>query len=460
MNYLPDAAPPGRPDLHRARRPHHRPGPDGRRWIVHVQPLGVGRDGEFHAPPFSVTVDLVVLAAGTVGTTGILLRSEGRGTGPVGPSRSPLHRQRRRAGIRRAATHGGAGARCGSSEAPVRSIPPVRASPPPSTAARSRCRRGAHRGRRDPRTVGRGGGGRSGDPVRRRSPGWSSTGGSGSGRWSAWSPAGTGGRPSTSRPSCSWVATTTRAGWSCVTGMSAPSGPTPPSATTTGRATAILGPRRPPTARGPTWGDPLSSRLLHDSLITVHPLGGCVMAERSEDGVVDHRGRPFDGPTGEGGPRRAGGGRRVDRPRGARRQSPLDHLGAGRTGHGGPLCRAGLAGGAPVDADTTGGTPSGTRHRRPAVHRADVRLVVGGICAPADGSSEQPISAAPDGTKQQEAGEPPRCPSSSQIRATTSCQVDAEPRTPMEAVGTVVAPRHSRGTAHRARWALRAVGGR
>lgn len=43
----------------------------------------------------------------------------------------------------------------------------------------------------------------------------------------------------------------------------------------------------------PTW-----NKLLGHDLVTVHPLGGCVMAERAENGVVDHAGRVFAGTTG------------------------------------------------------------------------------------------------------------------------------------------------------------------
>jgi len=46
--------------------------------------------------------------------------------------------------------------------------------------------------------------------------------------------------------------------------------------------------------RNPVW----SGALGHD-LITVHPLGGCVMADRAEHGVVDDRGRVFAGSTGD-----------------------------------------------------------------------------------------------------------------------------------------------------------------
>jgi cholesterol oxidase len=40
--------------------------------------------------------------------------------------------------------------------------------------------------------------------------------------------------------------------------------------------------------------DPLSTRFLHNRLITVHPIGGCVMADDRTQGVVDDRGRVFD----------------------------------------------------------------------------------------------------------------------------------------------------------------------
>ena len=39
--------------------------------------------------------------------------------------------------------------------------------------------------------------------------------------------------------------------------------------------------------------NPLWSKLLHNSLLTVHPLGGCVMGESAEQGVVNHKGQVF-----------------------------------------------------------------------------------------------------------------------------------------------------------------------
>jgi cholesterol oxidase len=45
--------------------------------------------------------------------------------------------------------------------------------------------------------------------------------------------------------------------------------------------------------------NPISSRLF-DSLISVHPLGGCVMGDAAEGGVVNDRGQVFSGTTGSG----------------------------------------------------------------------------------------------------------------------------------------------------------------
>ena len=44
--------------------------------------------------------------------------------------------------------------------------------------------------------------------------------------------------------------------------------------------------------------NPLWNAILHHNLVTVHPLGGCVMAETAESGVVDDRGRVFAGGSG------------------------------------------------------------------------------------------------------------------------------------------------------------------
>jgi cholesterol oxidase len=57
--------------------------------------------------------------------------------------------------------------------------------------------------------------------------------------------------------------------------------------------------RRATEALGGTFvRNPLWSRLTGHELLCTHPLGGCVMAERAEEGVVDHEGRVFAGPSG------------------------------------------------------------------------------------------------------------------------------------------------------------------
>ncbi len=45
--------------------------------------------------------------------------------------------------------------------------------------------------------------------------------------------------------------------------------------------------------RSPAW-----TKLLNYDLVTVHPLGGCVMADRAETGVVNHRGQVYAGQSG------------------------------------------------------------------------------------------------------------------------------------------------------------------
>lgn len=60
---------------------------------------------------------------------------------------------------------------------------------------------------------------------------------------------------------------------------------------TLAQATAALG-------GGVEVPDPIWTPELGDKLITVHPLGGCIMADRAEAGVVDHAGRVFSGASG------------------------------------------------------------------------------------------------------------------------------------------------------------------
>ncbi|MDQ4104646.1 MAG: alpha/beta fold hydrolase [Actinomycetota bacterium] len=56
------------------------------------------------------------------------------------------------------------------------------------------------------------------------------------------------------------------------------------------RATAALG--------GTYLTSPIWNKLLGERLVTVHPLGGCVMAEDARRGVVNHKGQAFVGPHG------------------------------------------------------------------------------------------------------------------------------------------------------------------
>ena len=77
MNYLPDARNHGAEIFTQADVRWVSPAPDGG-WIVHFHPLRTGRE-RFDAPPLAVRAGVVVLAAGALGSTEILLRSQARG---------------------------------------------------------------------------------------------------------------------------------------------------------------------------------------------------------------------------------------------------------------------------------------------------------------------------------------------------------------------------------------------
>ncbi|MGH3785416.1 MAG: alpha/beta fold hydrolase [Pseudonocardiaceae bacterium] len=58
--------------------------------------------------------------------------------------------------------------------------------------------------------------------------------------------------------------------------------------------------QRATTALGGTYlTSPIWNKLLGQRLVTVHPLGGCVMAEDAQHGAVNHQGQPFRGPDGD-----------------------------------------------------------------------------------------------------------------------------------------------------------------
>lgn len=77
MNYLPDARNYGA-EIYTEIAVRRIERGDGGNWRVHYQLLGLGRE-RFDAPTLALTADLVVLAAGVLGSTEILLRSKAAG---------------------------------------------------------------------------------------------------------------------------------------------------------------------------------------------------------------------------------------------------------------------------------------------------------------------------------------------------------------------------------------------
>jgi cholesterol oxidase len=76
MNYLPDAWNHGAEIYTHVAVRHLERRND--RWVVHYHLLNSGRE-KFDAPTMFVTADLVILGAGTLGSTEILLRSQAMG---------------------------------------------------------------------------------------------------------------------------------------------------------------------------------------------------------------------------------------------------------------------------------------------------------------------------------------------------------------------------------------------
>lgn len=78
MNYLPDAWNHGAEIFTEASVRYVRKQPDTDRWMVYFTPVELGRE-RFSAPPMFVTADVVVLSAGSLGSTELLLRSAENG---------------------------------------------------------------------------------------------------------------------------------------------------------------------------------------------------------------------------------------------------------------------------------------------------------------------------------------------------------------------------------------------
>jgi cholesterol oxidase len=78
MNYLPDAKRHGAEIYTHAIVTHVSPDPDGEGWLVHYRMAG-SAETAFDAPPNFIRASLVVLGAGALGSTGILLRSREKG---------------------------------------------------------------------------------------------------------------------------------------------------------------------------------------------------------------------------------------------------------------------------------------------------------------------------------------------------------------------------------------------
>jgi cholesterol oxidase len=296
MNYLPDA------EAHGARifteidvRWVERDGP---RWVVRAQPLGTGRD-RFDAPPMAISAELVVLAAGTLGSSRILFRSRAHGlavSDQLGQRFSgngdvlgfAYHRTRTINAV-------GAGATAPDPQRP----------PGPCIAAVIDQRPGRPLDDgiivEDAVVPGATAGLLPLELLSQVAPQWAE------GRLRGGGP-------------LSWLRSAVHGGHKglaenlqtlLVMGNDDAEGTLVPD----GDAVRVHWPHiglskyyvyanevaeRVASVNGGAYlHDPLWAGVLGHSLITVHPLGGCAMAERAEAGVVDDRGRVFCGPAGD-----------------------------------------------------------------------------------------------------------------------------------------------------------------
>ncbi len=305
MNYLPDAVAHGAEifteiDVRWVERPpapgggDHLPGP----WVVRAQPLATGRD-RFGAPPLALSADLVVLAAGTLGTSRVLFRSRDQGLA--------LSDQ-----LGRRFT--GNGDVLGFSYRPgqtVRAIGAGQERPDPTHPAGPcitafidrRAGRPLEEGIiiEDAVVPGAVAGLLPLELLGQDAADWARRRLRGGGPVSWLLGAATKGR----RGFTEHLQTLLVMGNDDAEGTLVPEGDAvrvdwPHVGTSryyefanevVGEAASVDG--------GTYLHDPLWTRLLRNSLITVHPLGGCVMADRAQDGVVDDRGRVFAGPAGD-----------------------------------------------------------------------------------------------------------------------------------------------------------------
>jgi cholesterol oxidase len=301
MNYLPDAAAHGAALFTGVEVRSIEQLPGGK-WLVHYQPLKFGREA-FNAPELDITADIVVLAAGTFGSTQILLRSKARGLAASGKVGERLtgngdvlafgyNTNSRINGIGRGALPIDPDARCGP------------------------CITGIIDHRDTPNL-------RDGFVIEEGSI----PGAIGNLMPAAFEAAALAvGKPSQEDPA-DWLHRQERAAESAVlgpyTGAAANTQTYLVMAHDNGAGKIFLADDRvriswpgvgteaifrtvndtlaaatKALGGGVQVPNPIWSKDLGDKLVTVHALGGCVMAERAEDGVVDHAGRVFSGASG------------------------------------------------------------------------------------------------------------------------------------------------------------------
>jgi cholesterol oxidase len=299
MNYLPDAHAHGAAIFTEVevRWVEREPG-GAQRWVVRAQPLGVGRDS-FEAPPLAVTADLVVLSAGVLGSTGILLRSRQHGL----ELSDQLGRHFSGNGdvlafsFRKGTDVGsiGAGDRRPDPEHP--------AGPCITSVADGRADRPLEEGVivEDAVVPGTIAGFLPVELVGQAFPDWLRRRLRGGGPLAALRSLFTHGRKGMTAHLETLLVMgnddgegtlvldhdQVRVQWSGVGTSSYYE-----------RANSAVG-ALASTDGGTFMFDPVWSKYLGHDLITVHPLGGCAMAERAEDGVVDDLGRVFAGTSGE-----------------------------------------------------------------------------------------------------------------------------------------------------------------